>query len=89
MLTEILPASARPRSLFDDIDAQQRSASLMSTLDLINRHMGSGTMQLLGEGLRKCWAMKCGNLSQRCTTEWGELPSVQASVEWRNGKRHG
>ncbi|HUW24943.1 MAG TPA: Y-family DNA polymerase [Gallionella sp.] len=88
MLTEILPASARPRSLFDDIDAQQRSASLMSTLDRINRRMGSGTMQLLGEGLRKDWAMKRGSLSQRCTTEWGELPSVQALVECRNGKRH-
>lgn len=88
MLTEILPASARLRSLFDDINAQQRSASLMSTLDRINRRMGSGTMQLLGEGLRKDWAMKRGSLSQRCTTEWGELPSVQALVECRNGKRH-
>lgn len=76
MLTEITPASARPRSLFDDIDAQERSASLMSTLDRINRRMGSGTVQLLGEGLRKRWAMKRGNLSRRCTTEWGELVTV-------------
>lgn len=76
MLTGIIPAAARPRTLFDDIDAQQRSAALMLTLDRINRRMGSGTVQFLGEGLKKQWAMKRGNLSQRCTTEWAELLTV-------------
>jgi DNA polymerase V len=77
MLTEIIAAAARPRTLFDDVVAQQKSATLMETLDRINRRMGSGTMQLLGEGVRKSWAMRRGNMSQRCTTEWGELVVVQ------------
>jgi DNA polymerase V len=73
MLTEIIPATARPPTLFGDVAAQQRSASLMATLDRINRRMGSGTMQLLGEGVRKDWAMRRANVSQRYTTEWNEL----------------
>jgi DNA polymerase V len=73
ILTEIIAAASRPRTLFDDAAAQQKSASLMTTLDLINRRMGSGTMQLLGEGIRKNWAMRRGNVSQRYTTEWDDL----------------
>jgi DNA polymerase V len=72
-LTEIIAAASKPRTLFDNTAAQQKSATLMTTLDLINRRMGSGTMQLLGEGVRKNWAMRRGNMSQRYTTEWDEL----------------
>jgi len=77
MLTEIIDASARPRTLFEDVAAQQKSATLMATLDHINRRMGSGTMQLLGEGLSKSWSMRRGNVSQRYTTEWNELMVVR------------
>ena len=77
MLTEIIAATARPRTLFEDVVAQQRSTALMATLDRINRRMGSGTMQLLGEGVRKSWAMRRGNMSQRYTTEWNELMVVR------------
>ena len=73
MLTGIIPATSRPRTLFDDAAAQQKSTALMETLDRINRLMGSGTMQLLGEGVRKDWAMRRGNVSQCYTTEWDEL----------------
>ena len=77
MLTEIIAVAARPRTLFDDVVAQQKSAALMTTLDQINRRMGSGTVQLLGEGIRKSWAMRRGNVSQRYTTEWDELAVVR------------
>jgi DNA polymerase V len=80
MLTEIIAATARPHTLFDDVAAQQKSAALMETLDRINRRMGSGTMQLLGEGVRKSWAMRRGNVSQRYTTEWDELVVVRPSL---------
>jgi DNA polymerase V len=80
MLTEIIAATARPRTLFDDVAAQQKSAALMETLDRINRRMGSGTMQLLGEGVRKSWAMRRGNVSQRYTTEWDELAVARTSA---------
>ena len=77
MLTGGIAAAARPRTLFEDVVAQQRSTSLMTTLDRINRRMGSGTMQLLGEGVRKSWAMRRENVSQRYTTEWNELAVVR------------
>ncbi|MDE2118237.1 MAG: Y-family DNA polymerase [Betaproteobacteria bacterium] len=76
MLTGIIAAAARPRTLFDDVQAQQKSRSLMATLDHINRSMGSGTVQLLGEGVRKGWAMRRGNVSRRYTTEWDEVAVV-------------
>ena len=77
MLTEIIAAAARPRTLFEDVAAQQKSAALMTTLDRINRRMGSGTLQLLGAGVRKSWEMRRGNRSKRYTTEWDELAVVR------------
>jgi len=77
MLTEIIPATSRPRTLFDDVAIQQKSAVLMETLDRINRRMGSGTMQLLGEGVSKSWAMRRSSVSQCYTTEWDELAVVR------------
>jgi DNA polymerase V len=73
MLTEIIPASARPRTLFDDVAAQEKSRALMHTLDRINRSMGSGTLKLLGEGTDTTWAMRRDHRSKRYTTEWSEL----------------
>jgi len=80
MLTEIIAVSARPRTLFEDVAAQQKSTALMSTLDSINRRMGSGTLQLLGEGVSKNWSMRRGNKSQRYTTEWNELAVATTST---------
>jgi len=73
MLTEIIAVASRPRTLFDDAAAQQKSTALMETLDRINYRMGCGTMQLLGEGIRKNWAMRRGSMSRHYTTEWNEL----------------
>lgn len=78
MLTEIIATSARPRTLFEDVAAQQKSTALMDTLDRINRRMGNGTLQLLGAGIKQTWAMRRGSMSQRYTTEWNELAVVQA-----------
>jgi DNA polymerase V len=80
MLTEIIPRSAKPRTLFDDVAAQQKSHALMQTLDRINRRMGSGTLKLLGEGTDKPWAMRRENVSKRYTTEWDELAVCPACV---------
>ena len=77
ILTGIIPAVSAQRTLFDDVAAQQKSTALMETLDRINRRMGSGTMQLLGEGVRKNWAMRRSNVSQCYTTEWDELAVVR------------
>lgn len=73
ILTEIMPATKRPHTLFDNEAAQRKSTALMTTLDQINRRMGSGTMHLLGEGISKHWSMRRGRMSPRYTTEWNEL----------------
>ncbi len=78
MLSGIIPSSAKPRTLFDDVVAQEKSHTLMRTLDRINRSMGSGTIKLLGEGIDKSWAMRRGNVSKRYTTEWDELALCSA-----------
>lgn len=78
MLSGIIAAVDRPRSLFDDVAAQQKSAALMKTLDQINRRMGSGSVQLLGEGINKSWSMKRGNVSKHYTTELNELAVAYA-----------
>ena len=77
-LTGIIPAEHRPSTLFDDLAAQERSRTLMITLDQINRRMGSGTVQLLGAGIQRSWAMKRGNVSKRYTTELNELAVARA-----------
>ena len=76
MLSGII--AARLHSLFDDVTAQQKSAALMATMDGINRRMGSGTLQLLGAGINKKWAMKRGNVSPCYTTKLTELAIVNA-----------
>lgn len=73
MLSEIIPASSKPRTLFDDVKAREKSSSLMGTLDRINRRMGSGTLRLLGEGIDTGWSMRRQNISPQFTTEWNEL----------------
>lgn len=78
MLTGIIPVASQPRTLFDDVVAQQKSHALMATLDRINRSMGSGTMRLLGEGITKNWAMRRENASRRYTTEFDELAVVRS-----------
>lgn len=72
-LTAIIPAAARPHTLFDDAPGRERSRALMTMLDRINRSMGSGTIRLLGEGNGKPWAMRRQDVSRRYTTEWDEL----------------
>ena len=77
MLTEIIPASSRPHTLFDDVPGQEKSHALMRALDRINRSMGSGTIKFLGEGIDKSWSMRRQNVSKRYTTEWDELAVCQ------------
>lgn len=78
VLSGIIAADDRPRILFDDESTRLKSTALMLTLDQINRRMGSGTVRLLGEGIKKNWAMKRDGVSPRYTTELGELAIARA-----------
>jgi DNA polymerase V len=76
LLSGIIATDARYPTLFDT--EPDRSGPLMKVFDRINRRMGSGTIQFLGEGIKKDWAMKRGNVSQRYTTELNELAIAKA-----------
>lgn len=78
VLTELIPAAQRPRTLFDDPAAQARSHALMRTLDSINAKMGSHSLRLLGEGWDKDWRMRRERMSQAFTTDWGEIAVARA-----------
>lgn len=76
ILTDICAADSLPRTLFDNDDGQRKSIALMRTLDQINRDMGSGTLHLLGEGLKK----GMGNASRK------HVSTLHDEVE-RTGRR--
>ena len=60
----------------------KRDHKLMDAYDLINRRMGSRTIQFAAEGIsnfqrqRTVWQMNRNHLSPRATTRWEELKRV-------------
>jgi DNA polymerase V len=60
-------------TLFDDTAKQAKSASMMSTMDAINKKMGKGCITFAASGVRPRWAMRRGSHSQNYTTDWNEL----------------
>lgn len=60
-------------TLFDDTEKQAKSASMMKTMDAINKKMGKGCVTLAASGLRQRWAMKRGRHSPNFTSDWNEL----------------
>lgn len=52
---------------------RQRSQTLMSTMDELNRRMGRGTVKLGTSSPGAAWHLRCANLTQRYTTRWDEL----------------
>ncbi len=63
-------------TLFDDADRQAKSASLMRTMDAINRRMGQGCVTIAASGIKHRWAMRRDMKSPNYTTDWNELPVV-------------
>ena len=74
MLTLLSDKQTRQMTIFDDPTATQRSARLMSAVDLINRDYGRGTVSLGASGIAQRWAMRAERRSPRYTTQWDELP---------------
>jgi DNA polymerase V len=56
-------------------DKEKRSRA-MAACDAINQRFGSGAMQFAAEGIMQHWRMKRGNVSQRFTTCWDELLTI-------------
>ncbi|MEB3104638.1 MAG: Y-family DNA polymerase [Cyanobacteriota bacterium] len=60
------------------LEQQQRRSVLMATIDRLNRHYGSGTVQWAAAGLQTPWRMRRSRLSRAATTRLEAIPVVQA-----------
>lgn len=76
MLTEIIPATCRQRSLFEPI---KNDKDLMNALDRINRKWGANTVRYAVSGFKRTWTFRRDHLSRAYTTKWDQLPVVKAS----------
>lgn len=77
MFTALVPASQVQPDLFDHQD-RPRSKRLMTALDAINDRWGAGTLQYAASGLTKAWKTQFHRRSPTYTTDWDELPVVNA-----------
>jgi DNA polymerase V len=79
ILTAIIPEDRAPADLFsckpDEYIAKQRAVS--TSIDLINRKWGRGTITSAAQGTTHTWFMRQEKRSPRYTTSWLELPTIQ------------
>jgi len=69
-----LTSNSQP-DLFQEISHPQRE-KLMYAIDEINHKMGTNTVFMAAQGIKKHWFEKRNYLSQRYTTNWNELVKV-------------
>jgi DNA polymerase V len=60
------------------LEQQHRRSTLMATIDRLNRHYGSGTVQWAAAGLQTPWRMRRSRLSGAATTRLAAIPVVHA-----------
>jgi DNA polymerase V len=77
MCTALVPAGQVQPDLFDRQD-RPKSSRLMAALDAINDRWGAGTLAYASSGLMKAWQTQCHHRSPAYTTDWNELPVVNA-----------
>ena len=78
VLAELIPATQRPQTLFDDVAGQARAHALMRTLDSINAKMGSRSVHLLGTAWDQGRCMPRREISRRYTTHLDEIAVAHA-----------
>ncbi len=77
MLLELLPVGQIQANLFDRVD-RERSTRLMRAIDRLNAHDGTDTVRFGAAGLTQRWRTTFGKRSPAYTTNWHDLPLVQA-----------
>lgn len=77
MLTEIVSAGHQQINLFGPVTTE--NPELMQAVDRINQKWGRQTVQLAAAGLTKSWKMVQSHKSPAYTTNWSELPVVNAT----------
>ena len=76
VLSDIVSESAATGELFEDNQISSQKASLMQTVDKINRKIGNDTVKIASSGIYQQWSMRRELLSPRYTTKWDELLTV-------------
>lgn len=74
MLMDLVPATSQQTDLFGYSLQDDKSNSLMSTIDRINNKYSRGTIRLASEGVNTSWAMRRELKSPNYTGAWPELP---------------
>ncbi|MFA7347043.1 MAG: Y-family DNA polymerase [Desulfurivibrionaceae bacterium] len=77
VLTDLIPEHIHQGNLF--ITARRNRDSLLQALDRVNQRWGKDTLQYASAGLTKPWHHKQSMKSPSYTTNWRELPIVQAT----------
>ena len=77
MLMGLVPLNRVQSDLFDS-QSRERSKRLMGALDAVNERWGSGTLAYASSGISKKWKTQFHRRSPAYTTQWDELPLIQA-----------
>jgi DNA polymerase V len=85
ILTDLIPARIHQANLF--VPPGRNRGNLQQALDRINRIWGRDTLQYASAGLSKPWHHKQMRKSPSYTTNWQELPLVQATDGRRRDRR--
>lgn len=71
------------RTLFDDVEAESKSSSLMRVIDAINARMGKDMVGSAAAGIRQPWKMRRERKSPSYTTCWDELPVINLMCRYQ------
>ncbi|MFH1547219.1 MAG: Y-family DNA polymerase [bacterium] len=79
ILSNIVPEENFQMSVFERYDPKnnKEESNIMKAVDHLNHVYGNNTVVSLTEGIEKRWKMRRELLSQRFTTNWNELLTVQ------------
>ena len=77
IFTGLVPAHQIQMNLFDTRD-RDRAQKMMTTIDAINKQMGTGAIQYAVAGVKPSWMMSRLRMSPRYATKWDELVVVRS-----------
>ena len=82
MLSGLVPLEGQQLDIFGYAQPDDKAQNLMFTLDQLNRKYGKGTIKLASEGTKRSWVMRRDLKSPNYTTDWKDLPSTIAPINF-------
>ena len=76
MLMDLVPKAIHQGDMFASKVSKIKKATLMETVDALNRKYSKGTIKFGGEGLQQNWRMRREFKSPNYTNSWDELPRL-------------